>query len=187
MGDFKRSGGYGGGRRGNFRRGGNDRHDRFGGDRNRRGGRDEGRGEMFSAICAQCDKACEVSFRPTGEKPVYCNDCFRANRGASPHAYGRQDERGASFPKRNFDHSVPRFQSDSGQQIADLKKQLEAISIKLDKLMGVVGISSVVAITPKHIEKKKVDEADVKTVVADALGIPKKKTTAKKGSTKKKK
>ncbi len=31
---------------------------------------------MFEATCSECGERCEVPFRPTGEKPVYCNDCF---------------------------------------------------------------------------------------------------------------
>lgn len=71
---------------GNFNRGGNSGGGRdFGGDRrsNFRGGDsrggDRGDREMFSAVCASCGKTCQVPFRPTGSKPVYCSDCFRKN------------------------------------------------------------------------------------------------------------
>ena len=33
--------------------------------------------EMFEATCDKCGKECEVPFKPSGAKPVYCNDCFR--------------------------------------------------------------------------------------------------------------
>ena len=32
--------------------------------------------EMFKATCADCGKECEVPFRPSGDRPVYCKDCF---------------------------------------------------------------------------------------------------------------
>jgi len=32
--------------------------------------------EMFPAICATCGKETTVPFRPSGEKPVYCRECF---------------------------------------------------------------------------------------------------------------
>ena len=41
------------------------------------GGFGGGRREMHPAVCAECGKDTEVPFRPTGERPVYCNDCFR--------------------------------------------------------------------------------------------------------------
>lgn len=33
--------------------------------------------EMFPAVCASCGKQTEVPFQPSGEKPVYCRDCFQ--------------------------------------------------------------------------------------------------------------
>jgi CxxC-x17-CxxC domain-containing protein len=36
--------------------------------------------QMFSATCAQCGTSTEVPFQPRGDKPVYCNDCYRKIR-----------------------------------------------------------------------------------------------------------
>ena len=36
------------------------------------------RREMFPAVCAQCGKDTQVPFKPSGARPVYCSDCFRA-------------------------------------------------------------------------------------------------------------
>lgn len=33
--------------------------------------------EMFPATCASCGKETTVPFQPTGDKPVYCRDCFQ--------------------------------------------------------------------------------------------------------------
>ena len=41
---------------------------------------DRGTREMFSATCSSCGKEAQVPFRPSGNKPVYCSDCFRARR-----------------------------------------------------------------------------------------------------------
>jgi CxxC-x17-CxxC domain-containing protein len=35
-----------------------------------------GRREMFKATCSQCGGVAEVPFQPSGNKPVYCRDCF---------------------------------------------------------------------------------------------------------------
>jgi CxxC-x17-CxxC domain-containing protein len=32
--------------------------------------------QMHPATCAQCGKATEVPFLPSGDRPVYCSDCF---------------------------------------------------------------------------------------------------------------
>jgi CxxC-x17-CxxC domain-containing protein len=37
---------------------------------------------MFEAICAKCGKKCEVPFRPSPGKPVYCSDCFGKEKSA---------------------------------------------------------------------------------------------------------
>ncbi|MDD4127658.1 MAG: DNA-directed RNA polymerase [Methanomicrobium sp.] len=32
--------------------------------------------EMHKAVCADCGKECEVPFKPTEGRPVYCRDCL---------------------------------------------------------------------------------------------------------------
>ena len=36
--------------------------------------------EMFPAVCTQCGAECMVPFKPNEEKPVYCDECFKARR-----------------------------------------------------------------------------------------------------------
>ena len=40
------------------------------------GGGRPGPREMHKATCADCKKECEVPFEPSGDRPVYCRDCF---------------------------------------------------------------------------------------------------------------
>ncbi|MEN6347889.1 MAG: zinc-ribbon domain containing protein [Syntrophomonas sp.] len=35
---------------------------------------------MFKTICASCGQETTVPFEPTGDRPVYCRDCFQARR-----------------------------------------------------------------------------------------------------------
>ena len=42
----------------------------------RRDLRSRERGEMHKVVCDKCGKSCEVPFRPTPGKPVYCDECF---------------------------------------------------------------------------------------------------------------
>ena len=39
--------------------------------------------EMFSATCSSCGKQAQVPFQPSGDKPVYCSDCFQQRGGNS--------------------------------------------------------------------------------------------------------
>ena len=66
-----------------------DNSQRFG-----RGGQDNNyRERIFTkAICADCKAECEVPFKPTGDRPVYCKGCF-----------GKRKEGGGSF-KAKFEH-----------------------------------------------------------------------------------
>ena len=32
--------------------------------------------EMHKATCEECKNECEVPFKPSGDRPVYCKECF---------------------------------------------------------------------------------------------------------------
>lgn len=67
----RRSGGFRGNndrRSGGFRGNSGPRRDGF--------RRNDGPREMHKATCSKCGNECQVPFKPTQGKPVYCNDCF---------------------------------------------------------------------------------------------------------------
>ncbi|MEM2282900.1 MAG: CxxC-x17-CxxC domain-containing protein [Candidatus Hadarchaeales archaeon] len=37
--------------------------------------------QMFKATCADCGAECEVPFKPTPGRPVYCRSCWEKRRG----------------------------------------------------------------------------------------------------------
>lgn len=37
--------------------------------------------EMHKAICDECKQECEVPFKPSKGKPVYCQECYRKKKG----------------------------------------------------------------------------------------------------------
>ena len=53
------------------------------GEFNKGGGfrRDFGPREMHKATCSDCGEECEVPFKPTEGKPVFCRECYRKKRG----------------------------------------------------------------------------------------------------------
>ncbi|MFW0862478.1 MAG: CxxC-x17-CxxC domain-containing protein [Candidatus Komeilibacteria bacterium] len=178
----------GGGRdrgRGGFAgdRGGRDR----GGDRGGRSGFGRSDREMHKAVCDECGKNCEVPFRPTNDKPIYCSECF-----------GNKDQGGRDRGGRG------------GSKGPDNSKQLKEIIEKLDKLISVIAPTTKHKISltdkkttsktksisnpkrenrktvskPKKVSKKKVVKEKAKKVVKKAA---KKKPTAKKKAAPKKK
>lgn len=104
-----------------------------GGSRDRRGSEDRPRGgrsdsrdrgalEMTQVICSDCGKECEVPFKPTSSKPVYCRDCFsKEDRGGSDRS-SRSSGRSSRPP---MDHS---------------NKDLDMINEKLNKIMKALKI-----------------------------------------------
>ena len=36
-----------------------------------------GQRQMYPVVCSQCGKNTEVPFKPSGDRPVYCSDCFK--------------------------------------------------------------------------------------------------------------
>jgi CxxC-x17-CxxC domain-containing protein len=56
--------------------------------------------EMHKAVCSDCGQECEVPFKPEGDRPVRCQDCFRKNR--PQRSFGGRG-RGGGFGGRGFD------------------------------------------------------------------------------------
>jgi CxxC-x17-CxxC domain-containing protein len=158
-----------------FNRGGGSDRGGFGGGRgsarpnfrdNRGGGSD--RPELFSAVCDECGKTCEVPFRPTGSKPVYCSSCFEARNGGSDRGGDRggfRNDRGNDRPAfggfggndRGGDRtSVRRFES-NGKPIDNTNEKLDKISNKLDQLINL--LTPKVEAKAEVVEVKKVKKA----------------------------
>ena len=174
MGNFNRGGGGFGGNRGG---GGG-----FGGG-NRGGGRDfrrEDRGPvtMTKTTCDECKKPCEVPFRPTAGKPVYCNDCFRGqNAGGQDRPPRRDFNDRPQAPRPSFGGNTNAVSTGGN----DVKKQLESISFKLDKLIAimentthskVVSKSEIVKNAPVSAPAKIVSKTEV--VKSMIVSLPKK-------------
>ena len=49
-----------------------------------KGGYGDGRPrEMHKAVCSECKKECEVPFKPSGDRPIYCKDCYSQKKTGS--------------------------------------------------------------------------------------------------------
>lgn len=199
MSEFRKSGGFGGGR-GN---GGFNKRDggrpRFGGKPSfgRPGPREDRESRMFSTTCDECKKECEVPFRPTGDKPVYCSNCFGNKReGSSFENLSRdarggrgsrevRDSRGGREERESRDFSPapqPRPQVDD-RKIDEIKRQIDTLSSKLDKLIETIGRNTSPAPVVQAKAEKKIEKVE-KVVVAPKKEVKKVTTAPKKAAIK---
>lgn len=152
-GKFGNRGGGGGGGRGGFGGGGRS----FGG-----GGRSFGpKPDMHRAICAECGDGCEVPFKPTGDKPVYCSNCFK-----------RDGDMGNSRPRgrdRDFDRPAPRERSfDKPMQMPVDNAKHDQILAKLDKIISLLQRENAVKEVTVMKEGKKMEAPAMKPKKAAA-------------------
>ena len=79
-----------------------------------------GERNFAKAICAECKKECEVPFNPSGDRPVYCRECFPRRGGP---VKGKRDENrskeGNSVKGRYFDKPY----ADGKRRASQKKKQ----------------------------------------------------------------
>lgn len=116
------------------------RKPRFGG-----GNRDGGRGgfggsrpsfgerkELFQAICSNCNKECQVPFRPNGTKPVFCKDCFVRPEGDAPRNFDRRDDR------RERPVFVPQPKAAPDPRVDILIRDVAALTQKVDTAISLL-------------------------------------------------
>lgn len=171
MGNFNR--GRSGGGRGFERRGFNDRGSR-------------GPAQMHQAVCDNCRKDCEVPFRPTSGKPIYCKNCFESNRGS--------DSRPANFDMRPMFEAIcdecknsckvpfqpsggkPIYCSncfgekkgagsrENGQSQPQHKEQFEALESKLDRILQLLDQKPQEQVVAAKVEPKVVKKRSSKKI-----------------------
>jgi len=124
-------------------------------DRPNFGGRDK---QMHKATCAGCGNGCEVPFRPSPDKPVYCNDCFKKDG--------------------NFE----------SKKAESYKEDFEALNAKLDKVIKILEIIKPKKefIIDKESAKKVAEAEEIISEIEEVTEeAPKKKVVKKKAPAKK--
>jgi CxxC-x17-CxxC domain-containing protein len=161
------------------------------------GSRDDRRPSLHKATCHDCGKECAVPFKPTGDKPVFCSDCFKnKDRGDSRRSGGRDFSRPsfgdkqmhtATCAKCGKKCEVP-FRPTEGKPVycsqcfenggptsknpEQFQKQFEILNNKLDRILKTLNPVTVKEVVPSKMAVKKIKISSVKKVA--------KKTTKKK-------
>ena len=60
---------------------------------------------MYQAVCAECGNSCEVPFKPTGDRPIYCSKCFEIKERKGGKRFGGRDSEGSGFADRDSRHT----------------------------------------------------------------------------------
>ena len=60
---------------------------------------------FHQVICSDCNKECEVPFKPSGDRPVYCKECFAKRKDRDPRKenYDNKPREQVFIPERHFD------------------------------------------------------------------------------------
>ncbi len=109
---------------------------------------------MHKVVCSNCGKDCEVPFKPTGSRPVFCSECFEKKGGGSDSK--RFGDRNNRQPQNNI--------------------QLEAINTKLDKILAILEPTSVKPAEVPKIEKETEIPSEKPVVVVEKKTKASKKT-----------
>lgn len=61
--------------------------------------------EMHKALCSRCGKDCMVPFQPTGNRPIFCSNCFKSSAGSTARASGSESFKkpGAGLDRQMYD------------------------------------------------------------------------------------
>ncbi|MBU1868213.1 hypothetical protein KJ608_01995 [Patescibacteria group bacterium] len=117
------------------------------------GGRDLKRPLLHDAVCDKCGKDCKVPFKPSGERPIYCSDCFEKKDKDSPRGNlgGRDSGR---FLQSNI----------SDRSILQLVEKINILNIKLDTIIDLLSLAGekkpeLVEVKTKKSEKSKTKKA----------------------------
>ncbi len=120
--------------------------------------RHSGRREMHKAVCSECGKDCEVPFKPSGDKPIFCSNCFEGKDGGSSRRSG-----GSGFGKRDNTNK-------------QLLEQVSSLNAKLDRILKVLESRD----DPKPVSKElKVKKAVMKATSKDKNSKTKKASKKK--------
>lgn len=141
------------------------------------GGGDSRRPSLHDAVCDECGKDCQVPFRPSGDKPIYCSECFEKKGGRESNRPNWRGSRNRNFDDRDRGSSSQNNISD--RSTSQLIEKIEILNTKLETIINLLSSvgekksGSVEGRTEKN-KKSKSTKADKNT---EALTLVEKKDT----------
>ena len=143
-------------------------HTSFGGRRN------GGETQLFDAVCSKCGNACQVPFRPTGQKPVYCNACYSEQLGGSRERdFSRRDNHSRSFDSRMENRGMENRATENNSNV---ERQIVNINSKIDSILEILKTMSQLSLNnekPKAQFSISQDDSSKKKIVRKKSAIKK--------------
>jgi CxxC-x17-CxxC domain-containing protein len=76
---------------------------------------------LHKAVCAECSKECEVPFKPSGDRPVYCKECFTKRKNSATPPKEKPENRSAERVLV-YERSFQKDQALSAQRSVEKKR-----------------------------------------------------------------
>jgi CxxC-x17-CxxC domain-containing protein len=164
---------------------------------------------MHKATCSECGNSCELPFRPSGDRPVFCSNCFEKQGGGSerPNKFG--GDRPARRERPSFDdkqmheavcgkcgktcevpfkpmpgkpvYCTDCFEKPGAREANELMAQVKSLNMKIDRLIKILAPNA-------PVEKdEKIDFSEAVEAKEEKAPKAKKATASKKVVAKKKK
>ena len=100
------------------------------------GGGDSRRPSLHDAVCDECGKDCQVPFRPSGDKPIYCSECFEKKGGRESNRPNWRGSRNRNFDDRDRGSSSQNNISD--RSTSQLIEKIEILNTKLETIINLL-------------------------------------------------
>ena len=95
--------------------------------------------QMYDATCSNCGDKCQIPFRPTQGRDVFCSRCFDMQSGSDSRGADRRPER------KSFDRPTQDRDDNRGRinDAPNYKAQFEALNAKMDRILSLLSPASV--------------------------------------------
>lgn len=156
--------------------------------------------KMYKAVCSNCGNKCELPFKPSNDKPVYCSDCYKDKRNSNTRSKTMYQAICSNCGDRcevpfNPTGDKPVFCSNcygkgghgSHKGAQHSSGQFDVLNSKLDKILEMLSPASTVEPVSKEKPAQKTKFTETKKAVKKPVKKAAKKTVTKKKATTKKK
>jgi CxxC-x17-CxxC domain-containing protein len=131
--------------------------------------------QLFAAVCSDCGKGCEVPFRPSAEKPVYCSACFGKKKHSNDKD-ARNAVRVPEFRQQETKNKSTNSESESTNNV--LLKQLSSLESKVNTILEIISTHR------EHHDEQKVAPVKKQTVPTPSTVAKKEKNVTTKSVSK---